>query len=314
MRAALVVLLAAVATPSAQARNSLQAIDACVASLAAQPDSGYARIAARCPELTPALTQSPWGPWLPRDWNRADNELSAGALTELRALLVRADAPAAERHAAPQTGRLPAILASIAHSEDARLSWWLRLKDWLRRILAPRAAPDSTWLRRVLATVNLSGTGARLITWAALALVVALAAGVMINELRVAGLLRGRSGRGRVQDPRSGAAGPVPAGIDEAAQPQQPGLLLERITLRLAEQDRLPPARALTGRELLQRAHLDDERGHARLAQLLSVCEHVRFSGREVGAASLGAAIESGRLLLATLEAPATRPPRGQPS
>lgn len=313
MRASLVVLLLAVAAPSAQARDSLQTLDACVASLDAQTDSGYARIAARCPELTPALTQSPWGPWLPRDWNRPDNELSAGALTELRTLLARAEAPAAEGRTAPHTERLPAILAGIAHSEDARLSWWLRLKDWLRRILAPRAAPDSSWLRRLLATVNLSSTGARVITWAALALVVALAAGVMINELRAAGLLRSRSGRGRVHDLRSRAAGTLLAGIDAAAQPEQPGLLLERITLRLAEQDRLPPARALTGRELLQRVRLDDERGHARLAQLLSVCERVRFSGREVAAASLTAAIENGRLLLATLEASAGREPRGQP-
>lgn len=314
MRASLAVLLVAVAAPGAQARDPLQAIDACVAVLDAQTDSGYARIAARCPELTPALTESPWRPWLPRDWNRPDNELSASALAELRALLVRVDAPATALRAAPHTERLPAILAAVAHSEDARLSWWLRLKDWLRRVLAPRAAPDSSWLRRVLATVNLSGTGAKLITWTALALVVALAAGVMINELRVAGLLRGRSGRGRVRDPQSGAARPLLAGIDEAAQPEQPGLLLERITLRLAEQDRLPPARALTGRELLQRVHLDDERGHARLVQLLSVCERVRFSGREVGAASLAAAIESGRLLLATLEPPAMRQPEGQPS
>ena len=43
----------------------LDRLDACIGRLDQQLDVGYERIAARCPELAPALAQSPWAPWLP---------------------------------------------------------------------------------------------------------------------------------------------------------------------------------------------------------------------------------------------------------
>ena len=83
-----------------------------------------------------------------------------------------------------------------------------------------------------------------------LALVVVLAAAVAINELRMAGVLR---------RPRRGAQPPVPpaapgalklADVAQAEPAQQPRLLLELIAVRLNQQSRLPPPRALTVREL----------------------------------------------------------------
>jgi hypothetical protein len=72
--------------------------------------------------------------------------------------------------------------------------------------------------------------------------------------------------------------------------------------LRLAAGGRLPPARALTARELERRARLPGEVARARLVELVGVCERVRFSAERVSAASRAAALQSGRLLLASLE------------
>ena len=66
-RALLALLLAAALPPCAQARDALEAIDDCVARLDTELDVGYARIAARCPDLTAALAESSFAPWLPAD-------------------------------------------------------------------------------------------------------------------------------------------------------------------------------------------------------------------------------------------------------
>jgi hypothetical protein len=302
-RALAALLLAVAAVPCAQARDALRAIDECIARLDTELDVGYARIAARCPDLTPALEQSPWAAWLPADWNRPDNELSAAGLSELRSLLARASGPEPRGRPAPRTDAVAAVLARVARPADSRGGWWGRFKDWLHRIFTPQQPADYGWLGRWLRQIKLSTGTAQLIAWSAFALVVALAAAIVLNELRVAGLLGGRAARtrSRGQPPLTGAAAALPQ-IERAAAERQPGLLLELIAARLVQQERLPPARALTARELEQHARLPDGSARPQLAELVTVCERVRFSGAVVTAASLAAALHSGRLLLAALE------------
>jgi hypothetical protein len=304
-RALLAVLFAAAFAPGAQARDPLQAIDDCVARLDTELDVGYARIAARCPELTPALTASAFAPWLPSDWERPDNELSAAGLGELRAQLARESGAPAHDHPAPRSERVAAVLAAVAHTEDGGgRGWWQRLKDWLRGLITANPRADDPWLRRWLADFKLSTAVTELIGWTALAAVVALAAGIVVNELRIAGVLgRGADDvRGRPADGLRYGSSPALADIERAAAEEQPGLLLELIAARLAAQRRLPPARALTARELERQARLPGESAQARLAELVGVCERVRFSAERVSGASLAAALQSGRLLLAALE------------
>ena len=312
-RALLALLLAAALLPYAQARNALEAIDDCVANLDGELDVGYARIAVRCPDLTAALGESSFARWLPADWKRPDNQLSAAGLLELRAQLARENAREEGRRAAPRTARVATVLAAVTHEgETGRISWWQRVKDWLRSFLATRAQADDGWLRRWLAGIELTAATTRLITWAALAVVVALAAGIVINELRIAGVLRSRATRsqpGFGDFPGRGRAATLEE-LERAAPEQQPALLLEQIAVRLAALQRLPPARALTVRELEREARLPEESGRARLAELVAVCERVRFSGEPVSAASLAAALHGGRVLLAALAAvPATPRP-----
>ena len=300
-RALLALLLAAALLPCAQARDALEAIDDCVAKLDSELDVGYARIAARCPDLTAALGESSFAPWLPADWKRPDNQLSAAGLSELRAQLARESGRRNSRRPAPRTERVATVLATLTHADAGRSGWWQRFKDWLRRILAARAQSDSGWLRRWLAGIELSRATTQLITWTAFAVVVALAAGIVINELRLAGVLRSRRAQSHARGAARGAAAAALEEIERAAPEQQPALLLELIAARLAALQRLPPTRALTGRELERQARLPEESGRARLAELVTVCERVRFSGAAVSSASLAAAVRGGRALLAAL-------------
>jgi hypothetical protein len=304
VRTLVALLWLAAAVPCAQARDVLQAIDACLGKLDSAIDVDYAHIAARCPDLPAALAASPWAPWLPAEWNRPDSQLSPAGLTELRTLLARAARPQAARPAPPGTERVTAVLAALTHADDRRGSWWLRFKDWLRRVLA-QGAGEQGWLARWLTRIDLSGAAGELVVWGALALVVALAAGIVINELRFAGFAGRRvsGARAAAADSRRPHSLPTLAQIERAAPERQPALLLEFIAERLAEQDRLPAARALTARELGQRARLPDEAGRGLLAELVAVCERLRFSAEQVGDKSLAAALRAGRLLLATLDA-----------
>jgi hypothetical protein len=303
-RALLALLLTAALSP-AQARDALPVIDDCLDRLDATLDVGYARIAARCPELTPALRLSPWAAWLPADWNRADNQLSAAGLGELRTLLARAAAGEAARRPAPRTAQVGAVLAAVTHGDEAGSGWWVRFKGWLRQILAPHARADDGWLRRWLADLNLSTEASEIIAWSALALVVALAVAIVLSELRLAGWL-GSGGARAVQGTAHARARATLSleALGRAALAEQPALLLELIADKLVAQQRLPPARALTARELTRGALFPQESARVPLAELVTVCEHVRFSDQPVSAASLSAALHGGRRLLAMLEAP----------
>ena len=118
-RALLALLLAAALLPCAQARDALEAIDDCVARLDSELDIGYARVAARCPNLTATLGESSFAPWLPADWKRPDNQLSAAGLSELRAQLARESVRGENSRPAPRTERVAPLLAAVMHDAKA---------------------------------------------------------------------------------------------------------------------------------------------------------------------------------------------------
>ena len=301
----LALVISVVALPGAHAREAAPVIDDCLTKLDPAADIGYARVVARCPDLPGALSQSSVAAWLPADWNRPDNQLSAAGLAELRLLLTQA--PNGAQRPAPRVAGVAGLLATLVQSERAHSSWWDRFRQWLRHILAPQPTQEENWLQRVLVRLFTSNA-ADTIAWTALALVVALALGIIANELRLAGVLRSRRAQSAPPRCATDACRRSPPAWNEIARAppaEQPRMLLEFIARRLAEQQRLPPARALTTLELTQRARLPDEE-RASLAVLASVCERVRFSGCEVPGASLAAAIARGRSLLATLD---LRPP-----
>jgi hypothetical protein len=92
--------------------------------------------------------------------------------------------------------------------------------------------------------------------------------------------------------------------LEQASAAQQPQLLLQLVTLRLAEQDLLPPARALTLQEVLRAVRLPQPSDRERLRQLALTCEQLRFSDRAIAPQMLATAVARGRELLATLQPP----------
>jgi len=307
-RAALALLTVLAAAPGAQARDALGALDACVMQLDGL-DVGYQRIAKRCPELTPSLAASPWEAWLPRDWYRPHNQLSAGGLVQLRALLPAEAARLPPAHEL-RTNTVSAVLAGLPADDHSR-SWWRRLKSWLHELFTRASQPaHDSWLQRLIIRMHLPITLTRWIEWLGFAIAAGLGIGIVLNELRLAGWLTLRRGRARRA---AGAGSAVGAGVrleelERASPSQQPRLLLELVAARLVQQSRLPPARALTVRELRRAARLADAADHSRLDELASVCERVRFSDQEVAPAILARALAQGRELLASLEAPFAQP------
>ena len=307
-RRVLALLLVVAGVPAVQARDALGALDVCIGALDRGLDIGYGRISARCPDLTPSLLASAWVAWLPADWNNPDNQLSAQGLSELRDLLARESAPALTGRAL-HSERVGAVLAKI-YEAPAPAGRWSRFKQWLRELLRPRPPQERGWWRWLFGDVHLAQGVMKAIVWGSLALVIALAVAVVFNELRLAGLLRARQ-RG-VRTARTTDAGPgglTLAEIDRASPGAQPALLLDFIATRLAEQDRLPPARAFTAREVARRARLPDEADRVRLAELAAVCERVRFSGRDVAPQAVAAAVARGRELLSRLATAAVSAP-----
>src|SRR3981081_1647429 len=301
----LALVLAAAGLPGATAREALGAIDACLAQLDRGLDVGYQRIAARCPDLAPSLMQSQWAAWLPRDWNQPQNLLSADGLMELRTLLTREPVSAPEGRA-PRVARVAAVLATLTQADRPRGGWWARFRQWLREALTPPPQhADPGWLRRMIADLCRSQAVLEGIVWGALVLVMALAGAVVMNELRVAGVLAGWRTAPRDARTAPGRAAAVTLqDLARASLLRQPTLLLELITVRLAEQDRLPPARALTVHELTRAARPPEEADRERPRGLAAACEGVRFSGREPAREALAAALARGRELLAALDAP----------
>jgi len=297
---ALLVFLAA--TPAAGARDALEVIDGCVARLDPELDVGFDKIAARCPELAPSLARSPWSAWLPLDWDRADDGLSADGLRALRALIVAESRRTAGAHA-PDTGHVAAVLASVAPPAQRHDSPWQRFRAWLRQALTVRSGTaERSWLGRLLEALGRQDPW-MLIAVGALALVALVGLALMLSALRGAGALRWRragAARAGVSETSVGTA--ARQRIASAAPPEQPRLLLELIAARLAELERLPPARALTVQELVRAAQLGPA-DRARLAALSAACERLTFSGRRLAAHELRAALEHGGELLDGLEA-----------
>jgi hypothetical protein len=89
--------------------------------------------------------------------------------------------------------------------------------------------------------------------------------------------------------------------IREAPPLERPGLLLDLIATRLAQQHRLPRPDALTMRELTKAAQLPDATERVALAELAATAERVRFAPEAVPAERLEAAFQHGRRLLERL-------------
>jgi hypothetical protein len=303
--AALLMLAAPAASlGAAEPLDAIGVIDACVARLDAQIDVGYDRIVRRCPDLAPALEQSGWAAWLPQGWKESRNDLSAGSLRELRDVVARelAPQPVVRR---PRVETLKEILSDLGSTGQQRSGAWYRFKTWVRSLFERAGQQnDSSWLSRLVSRVGVSDAVIELITYIALGLVVALAGFIVLNELRLAGVLKRRNG-GNAADDESLALGRSRltwGDVERAPLADQPRLLLELIAAKLTDLKRLPPAGAFTVREIVRAADLNQAGDRERLNELALTSERVRFAEAGVSPAVVQTAVGHARELLARLE------------
>ena len=303
--------LPATPRPSTAAQSAatarLPTLDACLSRLDPELDIGYDRIAARCPDLARQLDHGAWAPWLPRGWKEPGNDLSAGGLKEFRELVDRESAPSASPQV-PDIRHLKDVLNSLGGTSTE--GWWSRFKTWLRSILETREQPaDESWFTRMVSHVGISQSLRQLIAYAALTAVILLAAVIVINEIRAAGLLPKRGAVARQKHGPGDTRAPHMSwnDIERAPLPDKPRLLLELIVRRLSDRGYLPPAGALTVRELTRTARLPEPDDRTRLSDLALTAERVRYSAREIESAALDESVARGRELLAHLDASAPR-------
>lgn len=285
------ILIAAAVAPGVFGQDGLAAIDACLQRLS--PQSGYEELAARCPDVIPRLQASDSAAWLPAGWSGPGNDLSASGLRELRhsiAYQLSLRAPSQP----PDRAALRAILADLGPMEPTNTGAWSRFTRWLREALERRGPASWTGPR-----LSPSQAVIDLICYACLAAVVAMAIAVIVNELRVAGAFAPRRQR-NAAEPRAPAAPLISdwSTIQNASPPERPRLLLELISARLIELNRLPPASGFTVRELLQAVRSVRGEDRSLLADVALAAERVRFSGEPLPATSLEAVVERGRRLL----------------
>jgi hypothetical protein len=296
-------LIACVLISGAASAQGLPALDACLSRLDPELDIGYDRIAVRCPEAVKQLDHGAWTPWLPRGWKEPGNDLSAGGLKEFRELVDRESAAGASPRA-PDIRHLKSVLSGLVSTNSE--GWWSRLNSWLRSILETREQPtDESWFTRMVSHVGFSQSLRQLIAYAAVIAVVLLAVVIVINEVRAAGLLPRRGDLARRRHGPRDTRTPYRAwsDIEQAALPDKPRLLLELILRRLSDRGHLPPAGALTVRELTSAAQLPEPDDRARLSQLALAAERVRYSARDLESAALDESVARGRELLDRLDA-----------
>jgi hypothetical protein len=273
------------APPAPDPAASLQA---CVARLDSL-DIGYERIVARCPGLTATLEDGPYAAWLPGDWKRPGNELSAAGLAQLQRLLAQELTTHPRAHV-PQVAHLSSVLAQLPSAGKAT-PWRARLPGWLRHSPPSHAGAGGlvTWIGPVVWPPALA-------IYALLAVAVLLAALLSVRELHLAGLrLKGLPARPRhLPQP----AVPAPA-------PERLGDLLAAVVTLLAGQGRLAGPQGLTARELASAAQLPPAL-QADFLALTRVAEALRYAAVPPTSAELAAAVRHGRRLLRGLTPPAS--------
>ncbi len=309
--AALLVLAAPAAAVDAAEPDAVAVIDACLQRLDAQLDVGYERIARRCPDLAPALERSGFAAWLPQGWKESRNDLSAGSLKELRALVTRELATRAATRT-PRVARLKEILTELGSTGQQRSGAWYRFKRWVRSLFE-RAGQQNreSWLSRLVARVGVSDAAIEIITYVALGFVVALALFIVFNELRLAGLLGKRADRsGEHETAAPGAGWQLEwSDVERAPLIDQPRLMLELVAARLTHLRRLPPAGAFTAREIVRAANLSEVEDRRRLQELALTAERVRYAQEHVSPTIVESVMGHARELLTHLEAPDRAPP-----
>lgn len=301
MRAAVFGWLAALALVSAANAAPRDLVDACAKSAPSADDdvAGLAELEAQCPGLTRALEALGVGPLLPQS---ARDDLTRELLLPAVAL---ASANPAATHAPLDRASLDRILPTLAGERPAA-SWWDRLKAWLRSLVGgDKSQPGSLWLQKWFQGWKISEFVASTVFFTLAALIIALAIGIVVSEMRASGVFgpsasatrRRTAGEVQRRERRS---------LEEiAAAPlhRRAAIMFDLLVHRLSETGRLGAVRDRTHRELSAQSPFTDPSDRERFVRLAGVAEEQLFSPTPIAAGRVQAALVDGEALIGALAA-----------
>lgn len=267
------------------------ALDECIDAQfehSSTPDS-YSEIdlAAACPDLLRSLADSDW---LERTAFDNYHSPSLAQLADLRYFLLGSLSE-------PQPGealdfsRLESILTETLDTDkhDQGQNWWERLLSWLRQRHKDRDDVDLLWLEEWLDKFSLTEATAELLLYSITFILILLAVGLVINEVRLA-----RQGRALFHSRDTTQSGAVAAAAESAAtlaDAQQtahtaPELLNVCIEY-LIHRQRLPQAHSKTNREYLLHLTRNGDSAATGFEQLLQQAECILYGDRQIDADTL---------------------------
>lgn len=300
--------LVAIGAAPASAQSLPPGVEDCVALIkqdrAADADAEPAVLGDVCPELAAAIDDGPWGEALAQVW--AD-EMSPTAFLELTELVTAYEQPAATAFA-PRSESLDESIAALNLKKPPGLTIWQRIQRWFDEQFGSPGEDTESWLQKWLEHLSLSELVVRyLMVVLGIVLVVATVI-VVVNELRVAGVLAGGVLRKYAPlDPsaREPAEAPPRDFEDVARAPlaRRPVLLLALVLERLRGRGRVPLRDSLTHRELLGAAAGLSGEQSAAFGVVVGAAERVTFGDWRPEERDVEGIVASGRTLLASLSA-----------
>jgi hypothetical protein len=257
-----------------------------------------------CPGIEHALVESGYAAFISED--QLDG-LTPYSLVDLQHLTQHYDSSDALSIQAPDTSKLGAIMQSLQSPAQAQLApgMFERFKRWLRKAFEQQQSNPGSWLNRWLPDLTVSQAVSKILGYVLVGLVIVFAIVVLINELRVAGLLRrDRRSRRNLEGayPTSNFAAAAVSDLDAAPLRDRPSILLRMLVTTLVNTGRLRTERSLTHRELGGRASLDEPAQRECFQQVAALGERAVYGGGgSLPEAEIEKVVEAGRLLNAQL-------------
>jgi hypothetical protein len=299
--------LVAIGGAPVSAQSLPPGVDECVQRIRqeAPTESGAdaARLGDLCPELAVAINEGPWGDEISGVW--AD-DLAPNAFLQLAELVSSYQRPA-DGGLALSSASLDESVAALKLQKPPGVSLWERIQQWFDEWFGRRTDTQG-WLQKWLEHLSPSERVVRYLVVVLGLVLVAATVVVVVNELRVAGVLAGDAIRKYSPLARSapGAADSGPRDLDAVGRApfaRRPVLLLALVLERLRARGRTALRDSLTHRELLGAAGNLTAEQNAALAVVVGGAERVTFGDWRPEEREVDDIVASGRTLLASLPA-----------
>lgn len=304
-----VAAMAVICAAHARAQSLPPGVEDCLAAIrqerSADADAEPPVLGDLCPDLAAAIDEGPWGEGLAQSWA---NDLSPNAFLELTELVAVYERPAAGEGFTLRSESLDESIAALKLEKPAGLGLWERIQRWFDEQFGSRGQETKGWLEKWLEHLSPSERVVRYLMVALGLLLVVATVLVVVNELRVAGVLAGDVVRKYAPlervGPETGQA--RPRDLDDVARAplaRRPVLLLALVLERLRARGRPPLRDSLTHRELLGAAAGLSAEQNTAFAAVVGAAERVTFGDWRPEERDVDAVVENGRTLLASFAA-----------